>query len=55
MVAIGIVGMAVGILLLEVIAYYWFPDESEATSVRRWTTMKAHKNDTSLAGKPISN
>jgi hypothetical protein len=55
MVASGIVGMAVGILILEAITHYWFPDESEATSVRRWATMKAHKNDTSLAGKSISN
>ena len=32
MVAIGIVGMAVGILILEAIAYHWFPDEGEATT-----------------------
>ena len=54
MVAIGVVGMAVGILILEAIAYYiiGFLMRAKQCLSAGGQQMKVHKNDTSLAGSP---
>ena len=48
LVALGIVGLAAGILILEALAYYWFPDDTVSRPVSPWSVKKESKKLKSL-------